>query len=115
MLIAPGAAASDAIVPVGRVLWKPIASPWELFDLFQEIELRLGASPSFLHLRSQLFRLRELAGLLQIPLEQQDNFIGVIGATEDLPPFGTSALAVGAIRIKGRLPPGIVRDGVFDK
>lgn len=67
-----------------------------------------------MHHRSHLFTLTKLAGPLQIPLEKYDHFIGVIGATEDLSSFGTSGLAVGAVCIKDRLPPGIVRDGMFD-
>lgn len=114
--IAPGVALiSDAIVPAWRVLRTSLALPGELLDLFQEIELGRAKNPSFLQPGSQLVTLTKLAGLLQIPLEQQDHFIGVIGATEDLSPFGTSGLAVGAICIKDRLPPRIVRDGVFDK
>lgn len=118
MLIAPGAAptpTSDAIVPVRRVLRTSLSSPEELFDLFQEIELRRAKNPSFSHLCSQRFTLTKLAGRLQVPLEKHGHFIGVSGAAEDLSPFGTSGLAVGAIYIKDRLPPGIVRDGVFDK
>src|SRR5258706_10037273 len=92
---------------------KSLPSPGELLDLFQEIEVRRAKNPSFLHLRSQLFTLAKLAGLLQIPLEKHDHFIPVIGTTEELPPFGTSSLAVGTICIKERLPPGIVRDLMF--
>jgi hypothetical protein len=93
---------------------KSLPSPEELFDLFQEIEVRRAKNPSFLHLRSHLFTLTKLAGLLQIPLEKHDHFIGVIGTTEELSPFGTTGLAVGAVCIKDRLPPGIVRDFMFD-
>lgn len=85
-----------------------------MFDLFQEVELSRAKDPSFLHPRSQLFTLTKLASLLKIPLENHNNFIGVIGATEDLSPFGTSGLAVGPVCIKDCLPSAIVRDGMFD-
>lgn len=116
LLIAPGVAPiSDAIVPACRVLRTSPALPGELLDLFQEREFGRAKNPSFLQPGSQLVTLTKLVGLLQIPLEQQDHIIGVIGATEDLSPFGTSGLAVGVICIKDQLPPRIVRDGVFDK
>jgi hypothetical protein len=67
-----------------------------------------------LHLRSHVFTLTKLAGLFQIPFEKHNYFIGVIGATEDLSPFGTSGLAVGAVCIEDCLPSAIVRDGIFD-
>jgi hypothetical protein len=74
-----------------------IPSPGEMFDLIQKIEFRRAKDPGFLHLRSQLFTLTKLASLLKIPLEKHNYFIRVIGATEDLSPFGTSGLAVGAV------------------
>src|SRR6266568_6899619 len=93
---------------------KSLPSPGELFDLFQERDLRRAKNPSCLHLRAHLFTLTILADLLQIPLEQYDHFIWVIGTTEELSPFGTSDLSVGTVCIKDRLPPGVVRNFLFD-
>jgi hypothetical protein len=42
---------------------------------------------SVLHLDSALFTSTKLTGLPQIPREQQDRFIEVIGAAEDLSPL----------------------------
>ena len=57
-------------------------------------------SSSLQHL-AQIFRLRKLAGLLQdIPLQKNDEFIGVRGVAEKLPSSGTIGLAGDTVCIK---------------
>ncbi len=54
-----------------------------------------------LHHLAQIFRLRKLAGLLQdIPLQKNDEFIGVSGVAEKLSSSGTIGLAGDTVCIK---------------
>ncbi len=73
-------------------------------------------NPKSLHHLSQIFRLRKLAGLLQvIPLKKNDQFIGVSGIAEKLSPSGTIGLAGDTVCIKPWLPLRIIRDFMSDK
>jgi len=86
-----------------------------VFYRFQEVDIRLVNNPSSLHRLSQILGLDELASFLQIiPLEKNEEFIGVIGIAEQLAPSGTASLAGGTVLIKERLPLGIVLDFVPD-
>jgi hypothetical protein len=56
---------------------------------------------SALHQRTQIFRLRKLAGPLQnIPLQKYDEFIGVSGVAEELAASGPVGLAGDTVGIK---------------
>jgi len=55
-----------------------------VFYLFQEVDIRLVRYPRPLHRLSQIIRLSDLAGLLEIvPLEESDEFVRVMGIAEE--------------------------------
>ena len=80
---------------------KSLPSPGDLFSIFQEVDGGVVNNSSLLHHLAQIFRLRILTGLLQdIPLQKNDEFIGVRGVAEKLPSSGTIGLAGDTVCIK---------------
>ena len=80
---------------------KSLHSPGDLFSIFQEVDGGVVNNSSALHHLAQIFRLRKLAGLLQdIPLQKDDEFIGVRGVAEKLSSSGTIGLAGDTVCIK---------------
>src|SRR5262249_52983960 len=95
---------------------KPLHSPGDRFPIFQEVDGGVVDNSSSLHHLAQIFRLRKLAGLLQVmPLQKNNEFIRVGGAAEKLSSSGTIGLAGEAVGIKRRLPLFIVRHFLSDK
>lgn len=61
----------------------------------------MANNASSLHHCAQIFRLRKLAGPLQdIPLQKNDEFIGVSGVAEKLPSSATIGLAGDTVGVK---------------
>jgi hypothetical protein len=80
---------------------KSLHSPGDRFSIFQEVDGGVVNNSSSLHHLAQIFRLRKLAGPLQdIPLEKNDEFIGVRGVAEKLSSSGTIGLAGDTVCIK---------------
>jgi hypothetical protein len=105
----------DNALVAAHLLGKPLHSPRDLFSIFQEGDSGVVNHSSSLHHLAQLFRLRKLAGLLQdIPLQKNDEFIGVRGVAEKLSTSGPIRLAGDTVGIKRKLPLFIVRHVLSD-
>src|SRR5579859_2234925 len=91
----------DSALVAAHPSGKSLHSPGDLFSIFQEGDGGVVNNSSSLHHLAQLFRLRKLAGLLQdIPLQKNDEFIGVRGVAEKLSSSGTIGLAGETVCIK---------------
>ena len=84
----------DNALVAAHLVGKPLPSPRDLFSIFQEGDGGVVNHSRSLHHLAQLFRLRKQAGLLQdIPLQKNDEFIGVRGVAEKLSTSGPIGLA----------------------
>ena len=89
---------------------------WHVFNLIQEVYVRLVSNASPLHRLPQILRLDKLPSPLQIiPLKEDNELIGVIGTAEEMPPFRTAGPACGPVLIEYRLPLGVIFDFMADK
>ncbi len=79
--------------------------------LIKKEKVRWTINTGPLHGLTQILRLHKLANLIQIfHLKENHDFIGIIGASEDITPFGTECLSCGAVLIEHWLPFGILLD-----
>jgi hypothetical protein len=80
---------------------KALHSPGHLFSIFEEGDRGAANNSSSLHHLVKVFGLRILARPLQdIPLQKNDEFIGVRSVAEQLSSSGTIGLAGEAVCIK---------------
>jgi hypothetical protein len=95
---------------------EPLHLEGNVFDFFQEVDIRLVRYPGPLHRLSQIIRLSELLGFPEIiPLEKSNEFIWILSIAEEPTAPGTASLASGSMLVKQRLPLVVVFDFMPDK